>query len=82
MYNEELKTKLQSFFADKKHVVIVQGDNPDADSLASSLALEELLFKRGIDSTMYCSIDVAQYLRYLEGWDRDRKSTRLNSSHG
>lgn len=70
MYNDELKTKLQAFFADKKHVVIVQGDNPDADSLASSLALEELLFKLDINTTMYCSIDVAQYLRYLEGWDR------------
>ena len=70
MYNDELKSKIASYLEHKKHIVIVQGDNPDADSLASSLALEELLFKQDIDTTMYCSIDVAQYLRYLEGWDR------------
>lgn len=70
MYNEELKRKLSAFFEGKKHIVVVQGDNPDADSLASSLALEELLYAQGIDTTMYCTIDVAQYLRYLEGWDR------------
>jgi nanoRNase/pAp phosphatase (c-di-AMP/oligoRNAs hydrolase) len=70
VYNENLRTKLQSFFSEKKHIVIVQGDNPDADSLASSLVMEELLFKQGIDTTMYCTIDVAQYLRYLDGWDR------------
>lgn len=70
MYNEELKSQINNFLREKQHIVIVQGDNPDADSLASSLALEELLFKQGINTTMYCSIDVGQYLRYLEGWDR------------
>jgi len=70
MYDKYLKAKLEHFLADKEHIVIVQGDNPDADSLASSLALEELLYTQNINSTMYCSIDVAQYLRYLEGWDR------------
>jgi bifunctional oligoribonuclease and PAP phosphatase NrnA len=70
MYNEELKTKLAEYFAGKKHIVIVQGDNPDGDSLASSLALDTLLYEQGIDSTMYCSIDVANHLRYLDGWDR------------
>lgn len=70
MYNEELKSKLQSFFTDKKSIVIVQGDNPDADSLASSLALEEILGNIGLEPYMYCSIDVANHLRYLKGWDR------------
>ena len=67
---EALKDKLQSFFADKQHIVVVQGDNPDADSLASSLALEQLLHEQGINTTLYCSIDVGHHLRYLSGWDR------------
>jgi bifunctional oligoribonuclease and PAP phosphatase NrnA len=70
MYNDTLKTKLTEYFAGKKHIVIVQGDNPDGDSLASSLALETLLYEQGIDSTMYCSVDVANHLRYLNGWER------------
>jgi bifunctional oligoribonuclease and PAP phosphatase NrnA len=70
MYNEELKNNLSNFLADKKSIVVVQGDNPDADSLASSLALEEILGNLGYSVTMYCSIDVANHLRYLDGWDR------------
>lgn len=52
------------------HLVIIQADNPDADSLASSLALEHLLGDRGKRLTLYCGTDMPTYLRYLEGWDR------------
>ena len=51
-------------------IVIIQGENPDGDSLASSLALEELLGEQSKDVTMYCAIDVPKYLRFLTGWDR------------
>jgi recombination protein RecR len=70
MYNENLKNSVEEFLNNKKKVVIVQGDNPDADSLASSLALESILESLGIEAYMYCSIDVAHHLRYLPGWDR------------
>lgn len=70
MYNEELKSQIREFLASKPKLVIVQGDNPDADSLASSLALEEILGSQGYEVSMYCSIDVANHLRYLQGWDR------------
>jgi bifunctional oligoribonuclease and PAP phosphatase NrnA len=70
MYNDELRSAITKFLDDKKHIVIVQGDNPDADSLASSLALEELLGDAGLSPYMFCSIDVANHLRYLQGWDR------------
>ncbi len=70
MYDEKLKKSLLGYLDGKKNLVIVQGDNPDADSLAASLALEELLYQQGIDSSLYCSIDVANHLKYLEGWDR------------
>jgi phosphoesterase RecJ-like protein len=51
-------------------IVIIQGENPDGDSMASSIALEELLGERGKDVTMYCAIDMPKYLRYIRGWDR------------
>ncbi len=52
------------------HVVIVQADNPDGDSLTSSLALEAILSDMGKKVTMYCGVEVPGYLRYFEGWDR------------
>ncbi len=53
-----------------KRIVIIQADNPDGDSLASSLALEQILHDMGKEPHMYCGIDMPTYLRYLTGWDR------------
>lgn len=53
-----------------KHIVVVQAENPDGDSLGSSLALEDLLAEQGKKVTMFCAIDMPKYLRYLNGWDR------------
>lgn len=52
------------------HIVVIQGENPDGDSLGSSLALEDLLGEQGKRATMYCAIDMPKYLRYVTGWDR------------
>jgi bifunctional oligoribonuclease and PAP phosphatase NrnA len=54
-------------------IVIVQADNPDADSLGSALALEHILGDLGKDVSMYCGVDIPTYLRYLDGWDRVRQ---------
>src|SRR6266404_2590634 len=51
-------------------VVLVQADNPDGDSLASCLALEEILGDLGKEVTMYCGVDIPSYLRYLPGSTR------------
>jgi bifunctional oligoribonuclease and PAP phosphatase NrnA len=53
-----------------KHIVLIQADNPDGDSLASSLALEAILSEMGKQATMFCGVDIPGYLRYLSGWDR------------
>lgn len=63
---EVVKTSIENC----KKIVIIQGENPDGDSLASSLALEELLGEQGKEVTMYCAIDMPKYLRFLAGWDR------------
>lgn len=51
-------------------IVIIQADNPDGDSLASSLALEQILGDMGKDPYLYCGTDIPTYLQYLNGWDR------------
>ncbi|HVU59255.1 MAG TPA: DHH family phosphoesterase [Candidatus Saccharimonadales bacterium] len=52
------------------HIVIIQADNPDADSLGSALALEHILGDQGKHVSLYCGVDMPGYLRYLAGWDR------------
>ena len=54
-------------------IVIVQADNPDADSLGSALALEHLLGDLGKEPLLYCGVDIPGYLRYMSGWDRVQK---------
>ncbi len=52
------------------HIVVLQADNPDADSLASALALEEIMGDWGKQVTLYCGVDIPAYLRYLPGSSR------------
>ncbi|MBC7708348.1 DHH family phosphoesterase [Polaromonas sp.] len=53
-----------------EHIVVVQADNPDGDSLGSALALEHILSDIGKQVTLYCGVDMPGYLQYLHGWDR------------
>lgn len=53
-------------------IVIVQADNPDADSLGSALAMEQILHDMGKEPSLYAGVDMPAYLRYLPGWDRVR----------
>lgn len=62
--------QIQQITNENNRILIIQADNPDADSLASALALEAILHDIGKDPIMYCGIDVPAYLKYLPGWDR------------
>lgn len=53
-----------------RKIVVVQADNPDGDSLASALALEEILGDMGKDVLLYCGVDIPSHLKYLSGSDR------------
>src|SRR5688572_10456844 len=55
---------------DAKKIIIIQAENPDGDSLGSSLALEEILGDMGKDVTVYCPVEIPKYMRYILGWDR------------
>lgn len=65
-----MQEQIQQLVKDSQKILIIQADNPDADSLGSSLALEHILGDLGKDIYMYCGVDMPTYLRYLSGWDR------------
>jgi len=61
---------IDEFVKKYDHIVIIQADNPDADSVSSALALEQILTDMGKTPLLYCAVDIPHYLRYLSGWDR------------
>lgn len=63
-------SEIKNIVENSNRILVVQADNPDADSLASSLALESILGNLGKEPIMYCGIDMPQYLKYLSGWER------------
>lgn len=61
---------IQAIIDEAESIVIMQADNPDADSLGSALALEHIFGDMGKKPLLYCGVDIPGYLRYLDGWDR------------
>lgn len=51
-------------------IVVIQAENPDGDSLSSSLALEGILSEQGKEVLMYCPVDIHTRFSHLPGWDR------------
>lgn len=64
---------IKDYIEQAEKIVIIQADNPDADSLASAMALEQILFKLDKDPLLYCGVDIPGYLKYISGWDRVSK---------
>jgi len=62
--------EIANIITESNHIVIIQADNPDADSLASALALEQILEETGKQTSLYCGVDMPGYLKYMDGWDR------------
>ena len=73
MSSTETLSVIASSVASAQQIVVLQADNPDADSLGSALALEHILGDMGKDVTLCCSVDMPGYLKHLEGWDRVQK---------
>ena len=55
---------------DSQKVIVIQAENPDGDSIGSSVALEAILSDLDKDVAMYCPVEIPKYLRYIKGWDR------------
>jgi bifunctional oligoribonuclease and PAP phosphatase NrnA len=68
MYSEA--EKIVELVQAATRIVIIQADNLDGDSLASALALEEILGEMGKETWLYCGVDVPEYLKHIRGWDR------------
>lgn len=60
----------QMNWSEIKTVLVLQPENPDGDSVASALALEEILGDAGKEVTIYSYVHIPDYLRYIEGADR------------
>lgn len=65
-----MNDKIKRLVAAAQKIVVLQADNPDADSLGSALALEQILSEYGKEVYLYCGVDIPDYLKYLAGWDR------------
>lgn len=70
--------KIGKIINDAERIVVIQADNPDADSLASALALEQILEEFGKKVVLYCGVDMTKYLEYIPGWDRVVKDLPSN----
>ena len=66
---EEAQT-IKDLLDNADHIVIIQPDNPDGDSLGSCLALEQILGNLGKKVDMVCGVTLPPYLSYMPGWDR------------
>lgn len=73
MNSTEQAQKIYDILQNAKDIVVIQADNPDGDSLASALALEDILSEQGKTVHLYCGLDIPEYLRHLSGWDRITK---------
>jgi len=62
--------KFKQTVLDSKTILIIQAENPDGDSLGSSLALENIFLKLDKDTKMHCAVNMPDYLKHFEGWDR------------
>lgn len=70
MFTKEQLNTITSTINDSRTILIIQADNPDADSLGSALALEDFMHAMGKETILYCGVDMPAYLRYMQGWDR------------
>ena len=60
--------KFTTFLNGKNRICIIQAENPDGDSLGSAIALDYLL--QDTENSLYCPVDIPQYLRYFPAWSR------------
>lgn len=61
-------SKFTEFIDGKQKICIIQAENPDGDSLGSAVALDYLL--EGKEVSLYCPVDIPQYLHYFADWSR------------
>lgn len=73
MNKDDQVNEINELISSSQKIVIIQADNPDGDSLASALALEQIIHELGKEPYLYCGVDIPTYLHYIPGWDRVEK---------
>ncbi len=73
MIQNKTSLAIDQLITRSKHILIIQAENPDGDSLGSVLGLEQILGDKNKEISLYCAIDIPEYLRYFEGWSRVEK---------
>ncbi len=63
-------TELADLLEPCQKINIIVANNPDADSLGSALALEEIFTQLDKKVNLYCHSEIPVYLRFLDGWQR------------
>lgn len=56
------------FINQHQSISIIQAENPDGDSLGTSIALDYIL--KNHQTSLYCPVDIPKYLHYLPDWSR------------
>ncbi len=62
--------KFKEYIDQSSNILVIQADNPDGDSLGSSIALEQILGKLNKEVDLYCAVQIPDYLKYLKAWSR------------
>ncbi len=62
--------KLADLLKPCRKVNVIVASNPDADSLGSALALEEIFNHLDRKVNLYCRSEIPVYLRFLDGWQK------------
>jgi len=65
-----MNKKVTDLIKNSSKIVVIQAENPDGDSIGSTLSLEEILSDLGKSVSLYCPVQIPKYLRYIAGWDR------------
>lgn len=73
IYRYDAASKIAQLIGSAKHILVIQAENPDSDSLGSALALEQILSEANKQVSLYCAAEMPSYLHYLDGWDRVQK---------
>lgn len=69
-YTKKQIQDLKKQIDDAQHILIMQAEHVDADSLGSSMGLESALVALGKKVTLFCHDGVPDYLKHIPGWDR------------
>jgi phosphoesterase RecJ-like protein len=66
---KKLFTRAAALVDSAERIVVVQAENPDADSLGTAMAAGDILTEMGKQVRQYCPIDLPRHLRYIKGWE-------------